>query len=280
MLVDYHLHTVYSRHAKGSIEEYLARAQELGIEEVCFTEHTSRQYLTEDAKADIPYVWMRDHELPIYLESLTEAAKKTPLRVKRGLEVDYFVGYEDSLQEFLAALPLDFAMGTIHFLPAYEMRYVSLVEDAPVNLLLEYFEYAKQAVETGLFDSLAHLHLPWQAVPWPKGAEQRVVEEALARVVAAARAQDMCLEINTRSFNFEGYGTLAVYQKFLGFIADYGVPITIGSDAHDPKEIGRNYPEVIKQLRHYGINEAAVFDKRQRDMVPLGHESIKFAVGR
>ena len=88
------------------------------------------------------------------------------------------------------------------------MQYITLIEEAPVTLLLEYFEYARQAVESGLFDSLAHIHLVWQAVPWPEGgSEELAVEEALAEVVAAARAQDMCLEINTRAFNFEGFGS-------------------------------------------------------------------------
>ncbi|NMB24926.1 MAG: histidinol-phosphatase [Firmicutes bacterium] len=280
MLVDYHLHTVYSRHAKGTIEEYLTKAEALGIEEVCFTEHTSRQYLTEEAKARIPYVWMQDHELSLYLEDLAEAATKTPLRLKRGLEVDYFVGFEDALRDFLKEWPLDFVMGTIHFLPAYDMRYVTLVEDAPANLLLEYFGYAKQAVETGLFDSLAHIHLPWQAVPWPKGDLEKEVLQSLAEVVAAAKVQDMCLEINTRAFNFEGYGTLGLYQNFLGMLADYDVPITMGSDAHSPQEIGRNYSAIIKELARYGIDEVAVFDKRQRAMVPLGRESVKPVLGR
>ena len=30
MLIDYHLHTVYSNHAVGTIDDYLRRAEELG----------------------------------------------------------------------------------------------------------------------------------------------------------------------------------------------------------------------------------------------------------
>lgn len=280
MLVDYHLHTVYSRHAKGTIKDYLLKAEALGMEEVCFTEHTSRQYLTEETKARIPYTWMRDHELPLYLDDLAEAATNTPLRLKQGLEVDYFVGFEHALGDFLAEWPLDFVMGTVHFLPAYDMKYITLVEDAPANLLVEYFTYAKQAVETGLFDSLAHIHLPWQAVPWPHGDMENVVLAALAEVVAAAKARDMCLEINTRAFNFEGHGTLELYQNFLGLLADYDVPITLGSDAHTPQEVGRNYATAVKELARYGIDEVAIFDKRQREMVPLGQESVKPVLAR
>jgi histidinol-phosphatase (PHP family) len=280
VLVDYHLHTVFSRHAVGTIDEYLAKAKELGIEEVCFTEHTSRQYLPDDFRHRIPYSWMQDEELAVYLEGLATAASRTSIRVRRGLETDYFVGYEGALKEFLESLPLDFVLGTVHFLPRYEMRYITLIDEDPVSLLLDYFDYTKRAVESGLFDSIAHIHLGWQAVPWPPGAAGTTVEEALAQVVATAGTHEVCLEINTRAFNFEGCGTPDSYERFLRMIADYNVPITLGSDAHDPKDIGRNYPEVLRTLRHYGIHEVATFEKRQRHMVPVGDRLLRTAQGK
>ena len=94
MLIDYHLHTVYSHHAVGTIDDYLRRAKELGIQEVCFTEHISRQYLPEEFKRQIPYTWMLDEELELYLQEVKAAGKRTPLTVRVGLETDYFAGYE------------------------------------------------------------------------------------------------------------------------------------------------------------------------------------------
>lgn len=269
MLVDYHLHTVYSHHAVGTIDDCLRWAEELGIKEVCFTEHISRQYLPEDFKRQIPYTWMLDEELELYLRDVKEAGEKSSLAVRVGLETDYFAGYEEKLGEFLASLPLDFVLGVVHLLPMYGLEYVMYVEDEPMRLLMNYLEYVKKAVESGLFDSMAHINLGWQAVPWPEGTDGRLVEDALAEAVAAAHRQDMCLEINTRAFNFEGYGTPEAYGKFLRLIADYNVPITLGSDAHSPKEVGRNYPKALQTLAHYGITEAAVFVERKRHMVPL-----------
>lgn len=280
VLVDYHLHTVFSRHAVGFIDEYLAKAEELGIDEVCFTEHTSRQYLPNEVRRQIPYSWMQDEELAVYFEQLDAAAARTSIRVRRGLETDYFAGHEAALGEFLDSLALDFVLGTVHFLPKYDMHYITLIDDEPTLLLLEYFDYIKRAVESRLFDSIAHIHLGWQAVPWPAKAEGKTVEKALAQVVAAAATHDICLEINTRAFNFEGYGTPNTYGKFLELIADYNVPITIGSDAHDPKDVGRNYTEVLRTLRHYGIDEVATFEKRQRHMVPVGDRLLRTAQGK
>ena len=84
MLLDYHLHTGYCHHAVGPIDDYLRRAEELGMEEVCFTEHISRQWLPEDFKRQLPYTWMLEEELDVYLQKVEAAAAVTPLTVRRA----------------------------------------------------------------------------------------------------------------------------------------------------------------------------------------------------
>ena len=68
MLLDYHLHTVYCHHAVGTIDDYLRRAEELGMEEVCFTEHISRQWLPEDFKLHSIYLMLEEELGSLYLD--------------------------------------------------------------------------------------------------------------------------------------------------------------------------------------------------------------------
>lgn len=271
MLVDYHLHTHFSRHASGFIEEYIARACRLGNDEVCFTEHSSREYLPQAVREKIPWTWMQLGELTEYLDWLRAVDQTAPIPVRRGLEVDYVVGYDEEVRKFTESAAVDFVLGSIHFLPDYDMQYVTLVEEADsLRFLLTYFDYAKQAVKSRAFDSIAHLHLGWQAVPWPDDpVDSQRAEDALVEVVQAAKAYDVCLEINTRAFCFEGYGTLERYLFFLQIIADCGVSVTIGSDAHSPTEVGRNYQQAITALHRCGIKQIAVFRQRKRELVPL-----------
>lgn len=270
MLVDYHLHTHFSRHASGSIEEFLARAYQLGADEVCFSEHASREYLPEDVRAKIPWTWMQIGELPMYTAWIRSVNETAPLPVKCGLEVDYISGYDDSIRNYTRTADVDFVLGSIHFMPEYSMKYVSLIDDEPLRFLLRYFGCAKRAIESRAFDSIAHLNLGWQAVPWPQDpTDGKEAEDALAEVIKAAKACDTCLEINTRAFNFEGYGTMERYGFFLQLIADFGVSVTLGSDAHSPSEVGRNYSQVVTALQRHGIRQIAVFNSRKRSMVPL-----------
>ena len=271
---DFHLHTHFSRHAKGDISEYLAAAQNLGLTEVCFAEHVSREYLPQEVRDAIPYSWMEFGELPKYLSWLEQVRERSPLPLYKGLEADYIAGYEKTLGEYLASAEseLDFVLGSIHFLQEYNFKYFSTMtpDFPPLEVMLTYYARAKQAVESGLFDSIAHLNLGWQAVPWPESQEeQRQAEEAIADVIQTAANQGVGIEVNTRAFNYEAYGTKERYDFFLGLIADCGAFITLGSDAHCPEDVGRNYPTAIATLQKFGIDEVAVFIKRERHMRPI-----------
>jgi len=42
------------------------------------------------------------------------------------------------------------------------------------------------------------------------------------------------------------------------------IPITIGSDAHSPEEIGRHFAETTKLLKRIGYKDISYFSKRER----------------
>jgi histidinol-phosphatase (PHP family) len=48
-----------------------------------------------------------------------------------------------------------------------------------------------------------------------------------------------------------------------------GIPLTLGSDAHDPLKLGEHLPEAEQLLQELGCTEVAVFEGRRRSFVPL-----------
>lgn len=38
-ICDYHVHTAFCKHAVGTVSEYITKAAELGLKEICFTDH-------------------------------------------------------------------------------------------------------------------------------------------------------------------------------------------------------------------------------------------------
>jgi histidinol-phosphatase (PHP family) len=47
------------------------------------------------------------------------------------------------------------------------------------------------------------------------------------------------------------------------------VPVTLGSDAHGPEQVGRYFDEALELLHEVGYRELAVFSERQRSFIPL-----------
>ncbi|MNW20422.1 histidinol-phosphatase [compost metagenome] len=52
-----------------------------------------------------------------------------------------------------------------------------------------------------------------------------------------------------------------------------GVPLTMGSDAHDPMKLGDYLSEAEALLHELGCKQVAVFESRQRSFIPLNVDS-------
>ena len=47
-------------------------------------------------------------------------------------------------------------------------------------------------------------------------------------------------------------------------------PVALSSDAHLPEQVGYEYDRAVDWLRSAGVEEIAVFDRRQRKLKALG----------
>ncbi|MFW6366817.1 MAG: PHP-associated domain-containing protein [Spirochaetota bacterium] len=55
----------------------------------------------------------------------------------------------------------------------------------------------------------------------------------------------------------------------ISLLAAYNVPVTLGSDAHSPADVGRDFDRALSQLRTAGFSEVSYFTKRKREVLPL-----------
>jgi histidinol-phosphatase (PHP family) len=58
-------------------------------------------------------------------------------------------------------------------------------------------------------------------------------------------------------------------RQILELARDTGVPITFGSDAHAPAEVGLNFGEAVELARRVGYTHRCTFIQRQRTDVTL-----------
>jgi len=85
--IDLHNHTTRCNHAEGTVNEYIERAIELGINIYGFSEHAPMDF---DEKYRLPFC-----DMDAYTNEILEAKEKykNDIEILLGYEVDYLPGH-------------------------------------------------------------------------------------------------------------------------------------------------------------------------------------------
>jgi histidinol-phosphatase (PHP family) len=260
LLVDYHVHTSLCGHAVGDPEDYLRRAIELGLSEIGFADH-----MPIPGRRD-PRISMAVDDLPRYAAMVHELRDSVSgIRVRLGIEMDYLPGAMDGILAAAAPFAFDYVYGSVHYIDEFgfsDSRNAAGYRGRDRDLLYtRYFELFREAVESGVFDVMAHPDIIKKHglnTTLPLDGFYSDAADALARAGVA-------IEINTSGLRrpaVEAYPSL----PFLRACAARGVPVTLGSDAHSPHHVGLDFDRALGLLERAGITEIATFEGRRRTM--------------
>ena len=259
--VDLHNHTTLCNHATGSVEEYVKRAIELGVDEYGFACHAPMNF--------DPKYRMKLEERAIYELWVNEVKEKYKDKIKilLGYEVDYLKGY--MLDEILDA-KVDYLIGSVHFLQnKNEMwgfdnpEFIGVYENIDIDKIWEdYFNTIKEMAKTNYFDIVGHLDLIKVFKFLPKKDIRLIAKDALKEI----KKSNMVLEINPAGLRKpigEPYPSKELLEE--AFALD--IPITFGSDAHSVEQVGFGYETVIDFVKKIGYKKCVSFDKRDRKLI-------------
>lgn len=262
MPFDYHMHTPLCRHAVGEPEEYARHALEIGLAEIGFSDHSPMRRDNFD-------IWrMNLSQLDEYVAKVRAAQKKfTQLAIRLALEVDYLPGQEDWIRELAEMHPWDYFIGSVHYVSD------SWAIDDPQKLSewnhrdsqdvwRIYFERLTLAAESKLFEIIGHADLPKKFGHRPRGDCGPFYEKFLD----AAKKSGCAIELNTAGLR-KDCKEIYPSRQILELAFQKGVPITFGSDAHAPREVGMNFAEAVQLARSVGYTMACQFSNRRRTMV-------------
>jgi len=268
LLPDYHIHTARCGHATGKMEQYVEQAVAAGLKEIGFADHIPMYWLDEPQR-DLELA-MTMEELPRYVEEVERLRSdyRGIINIRLGIEADYIPGHEGRLRELLQQYPFDYVLGSIHYVdgwgfdnPALIHRYENCDLD---KLYRDYFHLLQRAARSGLFDIMAHPDLVKKFGYRPR-ANLSELDDETARVFARA---GVCIEINTAGFRAP-VAEMYPCPEFLHLCQKNGVPVTVGSDAHAPDQVGFKFDTVIMLLEETGCRKATYFKVRQATQVSI-----------
>ncbi len=273
MLVDQHLHLERGPYTPENypdswLDLYLERAATAGVARLGVVEHG---YRFLEARGLLPGAWAEDrcrYRLDAYL-GFVERVRQRRLPVSCGIEMDYIAGAEEEIRRFLTRYPWDFVLGSVHFVDGVG---VDLEADAQLRrqmgqetLWRRYFALSRAAIASGLFDVLTHPDLPkifGERPPFALDTEYRLTAQALA-------AADMAIECNTAGLR-KPVGDIYPHRAYLRAACAAGVPVSLGSDAHEPRDVGAGFDAAVDLLLESGYREAVHYIGRRRIASSLG----------
>ncbi len=266
---DYHMHSRFCRHAVGALEEYARSARDKGLDEICFTPHIPIPGFRPGFLGD--RLRMDEAEFDGYLEELERTRRRFPdLAILSGIEADYIDGIEPFLERFLSSHPFDFVLMSVHFIAAWpEDEWVfGFSQRRPLlDVYRDYFRAMRSGMETGLFDSVAHLDL----IKQPGSPVLDVCRDEVEEVLDLCARRGMAVEINTSGAR-KGIGETYPCDDIIRLLLDRRIPLTPGSDAHDPSQVGFFFEELV--ARHGRQLSESLVRYRQRRMLGRGNAAV------
>jgi histidinol-phosphatase (PHP family) len=239
MIADYHIHTSLCGHAEGEPREYVERAIKLGMTEMGFSDHLPLLAGWE------PGFTMRREDLDGYVTTVQDLAAEyaAEIRILLGIEVDYLVAIEESVLALLAQYPFDYAIGSVHeladgFIFDHARNRDAISVRGVDAVYLESYALIERAAATRAFRILGHLDLAKKFGHRPDDAE--AVAAAASSALRAVKQAGAAIELNTAGWR-KPVGEAYPAPDLLAAAADLDIPLTLGSDAHRPDEVGADF---------------------------------------
>jgi histidinol-phosphatase (PHP family) len=241
-----------------------AQAVRLGFAEIGFSEHNPMP------RDDWDEWHLHQADLEVYVEQVLRARREFPqLAIKLALEVDFIPGQEEWIRALAARYPWDYLIGAVHYVSdSWALDNPHRISEwktrDPFEVWSLYFERLAMAAESGLFDIVAHADLCKKFCFIPK----QDCTPLHVRLLDAVQRSGMALELNTAGLRKE---CREIYPapSILKLAAQRKIPITFGSDAHAPAEVGANFSEATALAREFGYTHSCRFTGRRREMAPF-----------
>lgn len=250
---DNHVHSEWSWDADaGSMEGSCARAVELGLTSIAFTEHWDptpcpiEPAAIAHLPADMRRFVSKDVFLPPsldvegYFGQLRACRERFPeLEVISGVELGEPHWWPEALNQLFGDGKFDRILGSVHCVDVDgRFQYVDALyrDRSPHEVIRIYLAEVLRLVESPCaFHTLAHIDYPVRA--WPDSSagafDPQSFEDEYRTVLRALGRSGRALELNTR---------VPLHAEIIRWWSDEGgQTVTFGSDAHEPLEVAGGF---------------------------------------
>ena len=252
------MHTALCGHAVGSVEDYVLHAINIGLTEIGFSDHAPMVH------ERLQGVTMDFSQLPLYHQLIHDVKAKyaDKISIKIALEADYIEGFEDKTKAIIDSFSYDYIIGSVHYVDNWAVDDPATIErwkTQDVNQIWhQYFNLLRKSAKTGFFNIIGHSDLPKKFCYLPTISMLDEVK-ATAKVF---KETGVAVEINTSGLR-KPIKEMYPNPDYLRIYCEAGIPLTLGSDAHQPQEVGKNFADALLLAKKAGYTEYVTFKQRK-----------------
>lgn len=260
---DLHTHHERCGHAIGTVEDYIRAAIESGLHAVGISDH-SPFFAYPDVHPH-PGSAMAACEFEAYISEVLLLKKKYEgkIDVLLGVESDFFPEHQELYRDWYRRFPFDYILGSVHYLNGTHIferkRWLDRDEQELIHEQKLYYSLIQQAARSGLFDIIGHLDAIKGYYPSGRPLLGEHPDDTL-QVIAQC---GLAIEVNTSGL-YKDCREWYPSPELLERAYHYGVPVTFGSDAHEPGRVGDRFDSVRERLKQCGYREWYVFKNRRK----------------
>ncbi|MFQ3549300.1 MAG: histidinol-phosphatase HisJ family protein [Armatimonadota bacterium] len=260
-MIDYHLHSEISADAIGTIKEICQKCIELGLEEICFTDHLDFD------PSDLCYEY---YDYSRAKKQIDEAQDifQNKISIKFGVEIDYQKRHHNLILDYLHDKQFDYILGSAHYVDGiiiedHKRLFSEKIEE---EIYDKYFDVVYSVIDSGLFDTLAHLDLCKRyGVLYYGNFDSDKYSEKINDILKYLISKNMTLEVNSSGLRQSPNNTYPDYDIIKLYYDIGGRNIITGSDSHSPTDVGKGILEATKIIYEIGFKEIDTFNSRIRN---------------
>ena len=250
---------------KTNLPDMIEGGKKAGLDWLGISEHSYQFFEGRDGFTS-GYVEGRIYSFGEYEKLLSQAEtyKNSKMQLLKGVEIDFLEDdYTWRFFDVIKNKQLDYIIGSLHDFDGYDIHEkLSLSPSETEYRWKRYISLQIEGLRTYPIDILAHPVRMTISLPFIK---DELLLDLLASLVKEAKAHDIVIEINKKDSGFS--------EKAVGFLIDacavFDVPVTFGSDAHNPLAVGIGFEEIRSMLLKRGIDRYCIFSNRERRVVNL-----------
>jgi histidinol-phosphatase (PHP family) len=266
-LTDQHVHTGHSPDGSGALSDHYSIARERSIEIIAFTDHLDYEYYgghDENCKR---------------LEAIDESIQALDIsdgcHPVFGIELSYQEEYTHKVINDLAtAKKLDFIIGSLHVINEIGFSGGSSVKKYFDTFGKRGFSVYMDAlagfVENGIYDVIGHFDIvkrysKLHGYTYNSSEYTSIIRDILKVIIAKGKS----IEINGSGIHQPAQEPFPDFRTVEMFFELGGKWLTVGSDSHNPKSVGRSCDYLTEKLLEMGVTKLATFEKRNPQLVDI-----------